>query len=78
MRNLNQDDHDQGIFPQIWGIFFNFRKKGQVRLLPPPSFQLRSCLPREIELIKLDCITNCLTQNSSTFSDFSDNIPTWF
>ena len=77
MRNLNQDDHDQCIFSTNLGQFFPIFEKGQVRPPPPPSFQLRSCLPREIELIKRDCITNCLTHNSSTFPDFSNSIPNW-
>ena len=70
MRNLNQDNHDQCIFSTNLGQFFPIFEKGQVRPPPPPSFQLRSCLPREIELIKRNCITNRLTQiqvRSQTF-----------
>ena len=33
--------------------------------------------PREIELANLDCTYNCLTHNSSIFSDFSNSIPAW-
>ena len=33
--------------------------------------------PREIEIAKLDYITNCLTDNSSKFSYFSNRIPAW-
>ena len=33
--------------------------------------------PKEIKLVKLDCITNCLTDNFSKFSYFSHSIPSW-
>ena len=32
---------------------------------------------RKIELAKLDCITNCLTDNSTKFSYYSNSIPAW-
>ena len=33
--------------------------------------------PREIELAELDCITDCLSDNSSKFSYFSNSISAW-
>ena len=33
--------------------------------------------PRKIKLANLDFITNCLTDNSSKFSDFSNIVSTW-
>ena len=34
-------------------------------------------LPGEIEIAKLYCVTECLTDNSSKFSYFSNDIPPW-
>ena len=40
MRNLTQDGHNQGIFSQNLGTFFQFLKKGRGDLppLPPSSY----------------------------------------
>ena len=41
------------------------------------AFGFSQAKPREIEHTKLDCIKNCLTDNSSKFSDYSNSIPAW-
>ena len=56
MRNLTQDGHNQGIFSQNLGTFFQFLKKGRGDLPPSPLLVTRLSLKLKISLFILETV----------------------